>query len=314
MSSGPGSYVSPGLANGRKKHTCLIQDDKLVSSAIKAQAQISEEALPDGVTYSPLSLASGVLPEFPPVTTARAALDAGFDAVGLWVEPSGWGPGTTREIRNLLADTIPVLDVEVIWIQPGADNPDHFRVLDIGAQLGARNALVVSSDPDFGATAEKLARLCEHARGTDIRVALEFGLFTEVKSLGDALSIIGRIEQDNVALLIDPLHLSRSGGTPAQLRDVPQRYLSYAQFCDAPADLPDTSDVKAIIHEAIDLRLLPGQGALPLADLLQVLPHHIPLSVELRSKALRDAYPDASERAAALATATRRYLENTSQG
>jgi hypothetical protein len=36
---------------------------------------------------NPISLASGVVPEFGPVETIRAARDGGFDAVGLWVAP-----------------------------------------------------------------------------------------------------------------------------------------------------------------------------------------------------------------------------------
>jgi hypothetical protein len=33
-----------------------------------------------------------------------------------------------------------VLDVEVIWLQPGANpDPDHQRIIEIGGDLGARN-------------------------------------------------------------------------------------------------------------------------------------------------------------------------------
>src|SRR6185437_10727802 len=105
---------------------------------------------------NPISLASGVLPEFPPPAQAAAALAAGFDAAGIWVEPANWTAGTTRQVRHALSG-LPVLDIEVIWIRPGPSNPDHFRILDIGAEIGARNALVVSYDPDFGATADKFA-------------------------------------------------------------------------------------------------------------------------------------------------------------
>jgi sugar phosphate isomerase/epimerase len=259
---------------------------------------------------NPISLASGVVPEFPPPVQAAAALAAGFDAAGIWVEPANWTAKTTRQVRQALSG-LPVLDVEVIWIKPGPANPDHFRILDIGAEIGARNTLVVSSDPDFGATAAKLAQLCEHVRSAEMRVALEFGLFTDVKTISDAHAIVSQIDHDNVALLVDPIHLSRSGGSPKDVAKLPSRFIAYAQFCDAPPTLPDLSDVKSIIHEAIDLRLLPGEGSLPLDDFLESLPAKTPLSIELRSKALRDTYPDATDRARAVAQATRNYLNKS---
>ena len=52
---------------------------------------------------NPLSLASGILPEFGPVEIVQAAAFAGFDAVGLWVEPADWTAATTRAVRAALA-------------------------------------------------------------------------------------------------------------------------------------------------------------------------------------------------------------------
>jgi sugar phosphate isomerase/epimerase len=257
---------------------------------------------------SPISLASGVLPEFPPDVLARAAASAGFDAAGIWIEPSTWTDVTTKSVLAALDGAIPVLDAEVIWLKAGEDNPDHLRILDIALALGAANVLVVSSDPHPAATTAKFRRLCEHVEGTNLRVALEFGLFTEVRTLNDALAIIDAAAHRSASLLIDPLHLSRSGGTVADVSRVAPRLLSYAQFCDAPLQMPQLDDVQAIIHEAVDLRLLPGEGALPLPALLDTLPTGIPLSIELRSKALRDSYPDPIERARALAKATRSFL------
>jgi sugar phosphate isomerase/epimerase len=61
------------------------------------------------------------------------------------------------------------------------------------------------------------------------------------------------------------------------------------------------------VEEALDERLLPGEGELPLVELLEALPEGIPISVELRSKALRNGFaPD--ERSQVVADATRRLL------
>jgi sugar phosphate isomerase/epimerase len=256
-----------------------------------------------------ISLASGVLPEFGPVETIRAAVTGGFDAVGLWIEPPLWTSALLRETRAALADSeLELLDVEVIWLKADSNMDEHKRCIDLGVELGAKNVLCVSSDPDRAATAARLAELCSHAEGGGMRVALEFGIFTEVKTLRDALAVLEAVRHPLGALLIDPIHLDRSGGSAADVAAVPRELLPYAQFCDAPGERPDPNNFDAIITDAIDLRMQVGAGRLPLADILRALPADIPLAIELRSKALRDEFPDAGARARVTAEATRAWL------
>jgi sugar phosphate isomerase/epimerase len=259
---------------------------------------------------NPISFASGVVPEFGPVDTIEAAAAGGFDMVGLWVEPAEWTAQHTRDARAALARTgLPLLDVEVIWIKPDSSMDDHRKVIDVGAELGAKNVLCVSSDPDDGATADKLAALCRHAESSGMRVALEFGIFTEVKSLAQALAILDRVAHPLRALLIDPIHVDRSGTSIADIARIDPALLPYAQFCDAPAERPDPADFAAVITDAIDLRQQCGEGALPLTELYRALPAGIPLAIELRSLALREAFPHPALRAAEVARATRAWLE-----
>ena len=256
-----------------------------------------------------LSLAAGVLPDHTPQITARAAAAAGFDATGIWVDRDTWTDATTREMRAILnGEGLPALDAEVIWLMPGAPDDHHRRVIDIARALGAPNVLVVSSDPDDAATAAKLRLLCEHGEGA-VRVSLEFALFTEVKSIAQAAAILRAVDHPAAAMLIDPLHLARSGGAPADVAALPRAWLPYAQFCDAGPLTFDTADRNAIIEEAVDRRLQVGEGELPLAEVLAALPDAVPLSIELRSKALRDGYPDPVERARSVLAATQRFLE-----
>lgn len=263
---------------------------------------------------TPISLASGVVPEFGPVDTIEAARAGGFDMVGLWVDPLEWTAAHTRDARTALVATgLPLLDVEVVWIKPdsapGSAIDDHRKVIDVGAELGAANVLCVSSDPDPARTAAHLAALCRHAEASGIRVALEFGIFTEVKDLAAAMAILDQVAHPLRALLIDPIHVDRSGTTITQLANIDPALLPYAQFCDAPARRPDPADFDAVIHDAINLREQCGEGALPLAALYQTLPANIPLAIELRSEALRDAFPHPALRARAVADATRRWLD-----
>lgn len=256
-----------------------------------------------------ISFASGIVPECGPLETIRAAAAGGFDATGLWIEPENWTGTLTRNAKAALGDTgLELLDVEVIWIKPDSDMAAHKACIDIGADLGAKNVLCVSSDPDMGATAARLAELCAHAEGSGMRVALEFGIFTEVKNLRDAMAVLDAVSHPLRALLIDPIHVDRSNSSITEIAAIPETLLPYAQFCDAPAKRPNPDDFDAVIVDAIDLRMQCGEGGLPLVELYNAMPIGIPLSIELRSKVLRDTYPDPADRAKAVAAATRAWL------
>jgi hypothetical protein len=101
------------------------------------------------------------------------------------------------------------------------------------------------------------------------------------------------------------LHLARSGATPADLGRVPLHLLPYLQLADAAAEAPATRD--ALREEALHGRLLPGAGVLPLGETLAVVPG-VPVSVELRSRALMTSHPDPRERSRVVLAATRRLL------
>jgi sugar phosphate isomerase/epimerase len=90
---------------------------------------------------------------------------------------------------------------------------------------------------------------------------------------------------------VDALHLSRSGGTPADVKAVDPKLFEYAQLCDAPAAIPDMDRMRL---EPGD-RLLPGQGGLPLVELMRVLPADLPIAVEAPVKTMEFLPP--SERA-----------------
>ncbi|MFY7744057.1 MAG: sugar phosphate isomerase/epimerase family protein [Erythrobacter sp.] len=257
-----------------------------------------------------ISLAAGIMPEATPAQLIECAAAAGFDFGGMWVERETWTPATTRAIRQQARDAgVELLDCEVAWIMPGPPDPWLTELVHIAAELGARNLLCVSSDPDMAATTAKFQTLVSAAARTGVRVNLEFGIFTEVKTLPMARAILEAVEGEAKALLVDTLHWARSGGTAEDLKAIPREWLSYCQPCDAPAEGPDLTDFDAIIDDAINRRMPLGQGGLPLAAMVDALPAHLPMAIEERSAALRDAYPDLTERACACARTSRAWLD-----
>ena len=256
-----------------------------------------------------LSLAAGTVLECSPAETVAAAAAAGFDASGVWVDLATWTPAVAAEVRTRLADTgMRALDAEVIRL--AADRPldNARRVVDIAAEVGAEYALTISLDPDLARTAAQYAELCAHGASVGVRPVLEFMRFTTVRTLADAVAVVTDAGHAAGAVLVDALHLDRSAGTPAEVAALDPTLLPYAQLCDAPAIRPAAD---GLIDEALNGRLLPGDGDLPLDALIDAFAPATPFSMELRSAALRDDYPDAVERAAVVLTASRAMLGAT---
>lgn len=124
------------------------------------------------------------------------------------------------------------------------------------------------------------AALCELASGYGLRVDLEFMRWRAVANLQQAVAVVAGAGQGNAGVLVDALHLYRSGGDEQALAQVDPRYLRAVQLCDAPLPAPAEA---LIIQEARAGRLLPGCGELPLAALLSALPADVQVSVEIPS-------------------------------
>ncbi|TDI59244.1 MAG: sugar phosphate isomerase/epimerase [Alphaproteobacteria bacterium] len=255
-----------------------------------------------------ISLAAGTHPDFSPVETIHAASNAGFTGCGVWFEADDWTNQTTKDVKQAFKDTgLLPLDIEVIWINPGDEDPNHDRQLAAGGEIGVKNVLIVSSDPIPDKTKRRFEILCDKAERAGIAASLEFLPITEIKNLADALDIVTSVGHPNGHILVDPTHFHRTGGHPSELEGLAPELFSYAQYCDGIDKLPDDS-FETLLSDAIDGRLLPGEGAFPLKELIDVLDPQLPLSVELRSKSLRDTYTDATERAIVVFDATMRNL------
>lgn len=254
-----------------------------------------------------ISYAAGNAPDFDMVTIAKAAADAGWPACGIWFDPAVWTAATTREVRAIFRDSGMVpLDIEVIYMAPGPTSPDHRRMLEVGGEIGARNALIVSQDPDMAANADRFAALAAFALAHGVQPNLEFLPVLAIKTLPQALDIIAPVA--GAGVLVDLLHLVRSGGSVADLASVPAARLHYAQLCDGLAVLGDNSPA-AVLADALDGRSIPGEGALPAEAFVRALPTGLPLSLEIRSKALRDGWPDPLARARHVLAGTRAFME-----
>lgn len=261
----------------------------------------------DPASDHPLSLAAGTVLDCGPVDTVSVAAGAGFDHVGIWVDLADWTPNMSATVRERLDATgLSVLDAEVIRLRPHRATDDALRLLDIAAEIGAANALVVSQDPDRPRTVAQYRQLCEHGAVVGVRPVIEFMRFMTVRTLDDALEVVTAADHPVGAVLIDALHLARCGVDPDRVTTIDRALLPYAQLCDAPLASPPA---ELLVDEALNLRLLPGDGELPLSELVAVFAPGVPFSMEIRSASLVADHPDPNERATIVAQASRRMLE-----
>jgi hypothetical protein len=112
-------------------------------------------------------------------------------------------------------------------------------------------------------------------------------------------------------VLVDALHLRRSGGSPADLADVPAALLPYGQLCDGPLDPVWPPDDHARVESRTG-RLLPGDGEFPLTELVGMLPPGGALSVEAPVATLAALPP--VERARRARSAADRLLAGVTAG
>jgi sugar phosphate isomerase/epimerase len=222
----------------------------------------------------------------------EAAAEAGFDTVGLRLIPTlptdvdvMCDQAMQKTIAALVSDSgLRVFDIEVARVTPDLDVTSLRRTLDYAGRLGAQRLAVTSAGHDTvgaeeAAVVDRLGALCEETERYDMGVMLEFMAFRAVATLADAVRVVAAVGKPNLAITMDTLHFFRSGGVVGDLIGIAPSLLACVQLSDAPRMAPE--DLQA---EARGGRLYPGQGDLPLAELVAALPRDLPMSVEAPSR------------------------------
>jgi sugar phosphate isomerase/epimerase len=259
-----------------------------------------------------LSLAHLTVLDAGPVELVEAAGTAGFDAVGLRIVPPMptdrivpviGQPALIRDIQAAMAATgVRIFDIEAVWLMPHTDVAALQPALELGARLGAKHLLVVGNDPHSARLRDNFARLCADAAEFGLGVALEAMSYVEIDTVAKAADLRDMGGQ-NATLLVDALHLFRSGGTPAQIAQMNPDLFAYIHLCDAAAQPPDPDGLRL---EGRGGRYYPGEGELPLEMFFNAFPLDIPVAVEAPCTLYRHLSVD--ERARRCAAATRRFL------
>lgn len=243
-----------------------------------------------------------------PPEWVQLARDTGFDAVGIRIGAAGpaeepWpmsagSPMLAATLARLAATGMVVQDVEIITITPETVAQRYDPLFEVGARLGARFFNVMVTDPDVARAHDTFAALCRRALPYGLRPCMEGISYTAVRDLATACTVL---EGTGGGLIVDPLHLQRSGDDVTDLRRVDPAVLGYLQLCDGPREVPTAIPIPDRMPrgQAVDGnmrqlesragRLLPGEGEIPVAEFTAALPADLPVSVEAPNRQLLDA-------------------------
>ncbi|HXP92588.1 MAG TPA: TIM barrel protein [Candidatus Binatia bacterium] len=268
-----------------------------------------------------LCLANLTVGDAGPLELIDAAAAGGFDSVNLWlVEPPAMAHFAhfKHEVTPVVANRplidairrrceergVRVFTASASWLGPTFDEASIVPVMETLVALGARSISLVCWDPDRERFLAHFRAVCAAAARHALDVHLEFMEYAALKTLDEARDFIRLAAQPNARIIVDALHLDRSGGTPAGVQTLEPRTIASVQLCDAPKVRPAAH---ALRDESVNARLLPGEGELPLFALMDALPKDVVIELETPDASL--AHLTVAERAVRCGGATRRFLE-----
>ncbi|MFI5041170.1 MAG: sugar phosphate isomerase/epimerase family protein [Acidimicrobiales bacterium] len=218
-----------------------------------------------------------------------------------------------RELRRLLdARGVRVTYIDgLITALPGTPPPSGAEASEedcyrMAAALGAAaiNVVHINGSPTpIDDLAAALGPLCERAAARGLRIVMEFLPETGIPDLPTALELVRAVGAGNLGVVLDSWHLARSGGRPEMVDAEATALIGAVQLSDRTR----AQDLQPYVP--MSGRLLPGDGELPLVDLVSRLPD-IPLGIEVISAEMRAL--TAGEAAAAAAASLRRLLDAVS--
>jgi sugar phosphate isomerase/epimerase len=215
------------------------------------------------------------VPGLPVADAVRLAADHGFDGLELRAHPEEQVNVEMSLARRLeAAEEFKAAGLEVLAVAgyanvaaPGDDEPviaEGRALLELARDLGASFVRVFPGGGESpqaeadAAAARRLAALAPHAADLGVRVLLE--THDSHRTGEDAARVLAAVGHASAGALWDVMHTWRGGEDPARTHGLLAPFLGYVQVKDV-ASADDTTP------------LPPGQGVLPLRDVVGLLTH-----------------------------------------
>lgn len=255
--------------------------------------------------------------DLPPVQFVELAADLGCRYISsalsqVGYNPHGYPKAVLREDPALRREMVAVMRDrgvsislgEGFGVRPDADTRALGGDLDLMCELGVKRINAISLEPDLGRTFDEYGVLAEMAAARGLETTTEFAPGLAVADLSTALAAVRHVGRPDFRLLIDTMHLARSGSTPADLAAVPPQLIGYVQLSDATRG----PRFDTYMEEAMYERLPPGEGEFPLLDILKALPRDLVIGLEIPQRRLAEAGVGPHERLGACVEAARGLL------
>jgi sugar phosphate isomerase/epimerase len=233
---------------------------------------------------------------------------------------SGYPPFSLRDDHRLRREFLAAMDDrgvsislgEGLLIAPGIDVRSYAADLDIMAALRIPRINTVSLEPDRARSFDELAVLTASAAERNIMTCIEPVVGLSIADLPTALAAVEYVDREEISLLIDTMHVARFGATADDLRRLPAHLTGYVQLCDTTLR-PTMKNIKNYAEEAMYERLGPGEGELPLADMLAALPDDCVVGLEVPMRSRAEAGVSTYDRLAPCVNSARALLARVDQ-
>jgi sugar phosphate isomerase/epimerase len=226
----------------------------------------------------------------PPVQFVALAAELGCPHISIALQPMPANPHrysvwSLREDSGMRRDTISALQDcgvtislgEGFLVRPGIDVRGAAADLDLMHELGVSTVNILSLQPDRRRGLEQLATFADMALARGMRATLEFLPGLPIADLATAVAAVRCVARPNFQLLLDAMHVFRSGAQVSDIAALDPGLIGYAQLCDVPLE----SKSESYADEARYERLPPGEGELPLLDFICALPRDLTIGLEI---------------------------------
>jgi sugar phosphate isomerase/epimerase len=195
---------------------------------------------------------------------AEAAAEAGIESFTMWPHHVAV-PGAPEDgLLDAWTGRLAALETATSFDRGITDRyvAQTAELVDLAARVRVPLITVTTMRPaieDELAAIVGLRHVATVAADANIKVALEFTPWSGVPDLATAWRLVSESDEPNLGVVLDAWHWQRQPGGPAGelLESIPGERIFYVQICDAAAE-PEAD----LLHEALNGRLLPGDGVI----------------------------------------------------
>jgi sugar phosphate isomerase/epimerase len=226
----------------------------------------------------------------PPLQFVRLAAELGCGHLSIALtpmpaNPHGYPLWSLRDDSRLRRDmSLALRDCGVtislgegFLVRPNTEVRDTAADLDHMRELGVPTVNILALEPDRSRGMDQLAAFADMAAARNMQVTLEFLPGLSIDDLPSAVAAVQGLGKPNFRLLLDAMHVFRSGAQVADIAALDPAMIGYAQLCDVPR----VSKSSSYADEARYERLPPGEGELPLREFVRALPPGLTVGLEI---------------------------------